>query len=724
MDDATAEKKMVDLLENIRIKMNTHDGYYASAKKIAYLDSLLPITTEPNAQLNMANEKALYLLEAGDEKASVELYKIINEYVKSIPQNRAVALPSLGIALLRLAERKNCIMNHGSESCIMPIEGMGIHQDKEPAKKAIDCYKTVLTENPEDYDSRWLINIAYMTIGGYPKDVPKKWLIPGLDSPGKVKVNAFKDIAADLGIGQSCLSGGMIVDDFDNDGNLDVIYSSWSLRDPLHYFRNNGDGTFTDLSEKSHLNRFKGGLNICQTDYNNDGFLDIFILRGGWQGQGNNILQPNSLIRNNGDGTFTDVTLKSGIYSEHPTQTASWNDFNNDGWLDLFIGNESIASKDNHLCELFINNRDGTFTNVAQKIGLNINVFAKGVTSGDYDNDGWPDVFISTLGDQKVLLHNTGAKNKGLGFENVSDKAGFPPSYKEPTFSSFFFDYDNDGWLDLVMANYDFDKALSVKSALEALHPTDDPAGKIQLFHNNKNGTFTDVTKSMDMNQTVFGMGANFGDIDNDGYLDLYYGTGNPSFRSIIPNRLYKNIEGKNFVEVTNSARVGHLQKGHGVAFGDLNNDGWQDIEIKMGGAFDGDGYQSSIFLNPGQNTTNNWLGLKLEGKKSNRPGIGSKIIIKIHDGGKERMIYREMNSGGSFGCSPLRMEIGIGTAAVIDEMKIVWPASGKTQIFKNIKPNQFIKVNEEKEIYEILQINKIQFKDLQNKIIMCAPPH
>ena len=721
-DDATAEKRMIDTLEVIRKKVDNPNEYFASSKKLIRIDSLLKSATNPSDQLDYGNQKGAILLECGDEKSAVEIYEAILSLVKDLPQNRAIAYPNLGLALLRLAERKNCIINHGVESCIMPIEGMGIHQDKEPAKKAIDCFETALKENPNDLDSRWLLNIAYMTIGGYPKKVPAQWLIPGLDAPGKVKVNAFKDIAEALGIGQSSRGGGLIVDDFDNDGNLDIIYSSWGLDTPMKYFKNNGDGTFSDISEKSHISRFKGGLNICQTDYNNDGFLDIFVLRGGWQGIAAKVLQPNSLLRNNGDGTFTDVTFKAGIYSEHPTQTATWSDFNNDGWLDLFIGNESSA-KDYHPSELYLNNKNGTFTNVMDKIGLNVSVFVKGVTSGDYDNDGWPDLFISTIGSQKILLHNKGKGGEGFGFDMVSDKAGFPESFNQRTFPTWFFDYDNDGWLDIFICNYDFDKALSYYAAKESLHPSDDPLGKFRIFHNNKNGTFTDMTSTMDINQTAFAMGSNFGDIDNDGYLDFYLGTGNPAYQSIIPNRLYKNIDGKNFVEVTNTARVGHLQKGHGVSFGDLNNDGWQDISIKMGGAFQGDGYQSSIFLNPGQNNSNNWIGLKLEGTKSNRPGIGSKVTIKIHEGNKERMIYREVNSGGSFGCSPLRQEIGIGTATVIDELKIVWPASGITQVFKNVKPNQYIKVKEDKKDFDVLPVKKIQFKDLQNKLILCAPP-
>ena len=293
-------------------------------------------------------------------------------------------------------------------------------------------------------------------------------------------------------------------------------------------------------------------------------------------------------------------------------------------------------------------------------------------------------------------------------FENITRAAGV----EEPiiSFPTWFFDFNNDGWLDIFICNYEFDRPLSYYAAKEAINPTNDPAGKIMLFRNNKNGTFTNVTATMDVNQTVFSMGSNFGDIDNDGYLDLYLGTGNPSYQSIIPNRLYKNVDGKNFVEVTNAARVGNLQKGHGVSFADIDNNGTQDIEMDLGGAFFGDAYNTALYYNPGQGN-NNWISLKLEGTKSNRQSVGAKITVTITENGKQRIVYRELNSGGSFGCSPLRQTIGIGTAKKIDEIKITWPASGITQVYNNITPNQFLKITEGKQEAEPLAIKPIKLR-------------
>jgi hypothetical protein len=173
---------------------------------------------------------------------------------------------------------------------------------------------------------------------------------------------------------------------------------------------------------------------------------------------------------------------------------------------------------------------------------------------------------------------------------------------------------------------------------------------------------------------------------------------------------MYKNVDGKNFVEVTNAARVGNLQKGHGVSFADIDNNGTQDIAMDLGGAFFGDAYNTALFYNPGQGN-NNWISLKLEGTKSNRQSIGAKITVTITENGKQRMIYREVNSGGSFGCSPLRQTIGIGGAKKIDEIKITWPVSGITQVYNDIKPGQFVKIIEGKQEPEIMALKPIKLK-------------
>ncbi|MBC7775507.1 MAG: CRTAC1 family protein [Phycisphaerae bacterium] len=714
------QQNMLQILADVSRKVNTPQNMFSAEAKLAQVESDLASTQDQTVQLNTLLNKSVYLLEYGDEQQSVAILEQLRNMIGNNIEGQRVLLQQLGTAYLRLAERNNCLMGHNEDACIMPIRGKGVHADKTAAKQAAASFEVLLTIEPDNYDALWLLNITYMTLGGYPQKVPKKWLIPNLDAPG-YPVKPFFDMATDLNVMVNNRAGGSIVDDFDNDGYLDLVTSAWDLSDPMHYFKNNGDGTFTDRSAESGLKAYTGGLNIQQTDYNNDGYLDIWVLRGAWQGQsGPAGDQPNSLFRNNGDGTFTDVTIEAGLLSFHPTQTATWNDFNHDGWIDVFVGNETSDANAQHFCEFYINNKNGTFTNVAADWGLNIALFVKGVASGDYDNDGWPDLFLSTMSGQKVLLRNKGLVGDKVDFENVSEKAGFNKETYH-SFPTFFFDYDNDGWLDLFVCNYEFEKALSFYAAKEALHPSKDKAGKAFIYHNNRNGTFTNVSERLGLHGVVFSMGSNFGDINNDGWLDMYLATGNPSYRSLVPNKLFVNLEGKKFADATNSSRTGNLQKGHGVSFADLDNDGDQDIHVDLGGAFRGDAYPNSLYINPGQNN-NNWIYLQLEGTKSNRAAIGTKITVKFHENGKERMVYRELNSGGSFGSSPLRREIGIGQATVIDEITINWPASGITQVLKNVQPNQLIKIKEGQEGFAPAPLNKMTFKRADGSIPMCAP--
>ncbi len=384
---------------------NEYRRYYNGSPEaqLANCDSLLNL---PRNRQNIAllARKAKLLLKVGKEQQSVDIYEHLIGRLDS--GERKVVLPDMAIAYMRLGERNNCMLNHTGSSCIFPIKDDGIHKIKTGSRKAIETYLALLQKNPGDLDSRWLLNIAYMTLGEYPENVPAKFLLPGLGIDTGTKVKPFTDMAADLGLNINSESGGAIAEDFNNDGYIDIVTSGWELNEPMHYFQNNKDGTFNDVTEQSGLTGINGGLNIMQTDYDNDGNKDIFVLRGAWKnnGYGN---QPSSLLHNNGDGTFTDVTAESGLLFFQPTQTAVWADFNNDGWLDVFVGAENTGEWDisgTHTCSLYINNHDGTFTNVTKSAHCDITGFVKGVTAADYNNDGWTDIFISTLNGKKYLL--------------------------------------------------------------------------------------------------------------------------------------------------------------------------------------------------------------------------------------------------------------------------------------------------------------------------------
>jgi hypothetical protein len=709
-----SSKEMIHILDSIARQNFDKDNPFSAESQLVFFDAeIKKADTNMRRKIMMQYYKTITLLVLGREKEAIEIFKQLTAipHIEESPVYTDI-MENFALAYLRDGERTNCINNHMAESCVFPIIGMGMHQDETGSRKAIMLYEGILKKNPADLASRWLLNIAYMTLEEYPGKVPADFLIPGLDIDSSgITVKPFTDIAADLKIDSTRnRSGGAITDDFNNDGYLDIVTSDWGIdKGVMHFFRNNTDGSFTDVTAQSGLAGFTGGLNIIQADYNNDGYTDILVLRGSWlpdkYGK-----QPNSLLRNNGDGTFADVTIESGLLSFHPTQTAVWEDFNNDGWLDLFIGNETTNPNDPQPCELFISNGDATFTNMAHEAGCDGIAYVKGVTSADYNNDGWQDIFISTYSGIRILLKNEGLQNGTVHFRDVTHEAGLD-DITVKTFPTWFWDYDNDGWPDIFVCGYGLGSySAAYATAAEALRLPNPPASKMHLYHNNRDGTFTHVSKEAGLDISVNAMGSNFGDFDNDGYLDMYLGTGNPDYRSLLPNKLFKNIDGKKFVDVTTAARVGNLQKGHGVSFADVDNDGDQDIFIEVGGAYLGDAYYNSFYLNPGQNN-NRWICLSLEGVRSNRSAIGARIKIVFKENGITRTVYRDENWGGSFGCSPLRREIGIGTADIIDELAITWPGTGETQTFKNITPGQFLKIKQGNNKIEKVNLKTIPFK-------------
>lgn len=693
-------KDMVRSLKSIQRQNAVAKNPFAPEARLKHVDSVLNLDSTPqHERIHNTYVKALTLLELGKERESI---KLLQHLAKNEAWFRPDQVPKdLAMAYMRLGERSNCVAHHASASCILPIKGMGVHEDRSGSQLAIEVYKEILGKNPADLESRWLLIIAYMTLGEYPNEVPKEFLIEGLDKDSEVSVNPFEDIAGPLKLDARSMAGGSIVDDLNNDGYLDILTSSWGVNDKLQYFRNNGDGTFSNVTANANLKGITGGLNLVQADYNNDGFVDILVLRGAWKkGFGK---EPNSLLRNNGDDTFTDVTMESRLMSFRPTQTATWADFNNDGWLDLFIGNETDEPNNGiaHPCELYINNQNGTFMEIAEETGSDMVAFVKGVSSGDFNNDGWQDIFISTIDSGRKLLRNNGLRNGKLSFEDVSATAGLLDE-QAMTFTTWFWDYNNDGWLDILAVDYSFEKSLAHYAAAAEMGEANGNSGKVLLYRNNQDGTFTNVSGQSGLDQVVFSMGGNFGDIDNDGWLDMYFGTGNPRYQSLIPNKMFKNLGNGRFTDVTAAARVGHLQKGHGVSFADLDNDGDQDVFIQMGGAYPGDAFHNSFFLNSGH-YGNSWISLNLIGTISNRSAIGSRVSITFKEGGARRTVYRDVNSGGSFGASPLRLEVGLGRAEKIEKLEIRWAGTDEVDIYEDVKVNQFIQILQgQKEIQEL----------------------
>jgi hypothetical protein len=635
--------------------------------------------------LTLHMDYALELLKAGNPMEAIQQMLAVKEEYKKKPSGMdsrfgAEISFQAAVAYLRYGEQQNCLASHNSQSCIFPIKGNGVYKYTDASREGIEILESFLKGRPRELRARWLLNIAYMTIGEYPDKVPPEWLIPEKFFASDYDIKTFHDVAPDLGLDTNDTAGGTVAEDFDNDGFIDILISEWSMTGPMHYFHNNGDGSFSDRTVQSGLSGLVGGLNMIQGDYNNDGLPDVLVLRGGWGGISGNV--PDSLLRNDGNGHFTDVTQEAGLITYAPNQTAVWFDFNGDGLLDIYFGYETSAGNI-HPCQLFRNNGNGTFSECAAAAGVAQVGFVKAVICGDFNNDGRPDLYLSIFGGANVLFRNDGPKNPDAGaksdwkFTDVSVQAGV----REPMFSfpAWFFDYDNDGWDDIFVCGYTRDTVGEIAADYLGL-PT--KAEKTKLYHNNHDGTFSDLTAQAHLNHVIYAMGSNFGDFDNDGWLDFYLGTGDPDFATLMPNRAFRNAEGKFFQDVTTSGGLGNLQKGHGVSFADFDNDGDQDIYHSVGGAYEGDYYPNALYENPGHG--NHWLKLKLEGKQSNRSAIGARIKVVIVEDEKERSIYRTVNSGGSFGASPLIREIGLGKASTIKEVEITWPTTSQTQKFTN----------------------------------------
>ena len=322
---------------------------------------------------------------SGNMEAALEHWQAAYRIAQSdipgmVPQMQEI----LGTAYLHKSEMENDVYREPGDRCIFPPGKSVSYKETADSEKAIQYFTKYLEQKPDDVEVKWLLNLAYMTLGKYPAGVPAKYLISPSAFQSKETIGRFVDVAPAAGLDKFSMAGGTIVDDFDNDGLLDVVTSSYYHCEPLHFFHNNGDGTFTDRAAQAGLGNQLGGLNIIQADYDNNGCMDILVPRGAWQ-----FPLRLSLLRNNCDGTFTDVTRESGLGSFFAaSQAVVWLDIDNDGFLDLFVGNEQGPSY------LFHNRGDGTFEDISHSAGVDRVAVTKGVAAADYDNDGYTDLYV------------------------------------------------------------------------------------------------------------------------------------------------------------------------------------------------------------------------------------------------------------------------------------------------------------------------------------------
>jgi hypothetical protein len=521
--------------------------------------------------------------------------------------------------------------------------------------------------------------LASQKLKGYPPGTPADRCVEmkaGL-APTPLR---YRDVAQEIGIDKTSGGRGTAVFDIDGDGELDVIISAVS--GGCSVYRNNGDGTFRDASVGSGLDTCVNAWGITAGDYDNDGRTDLFVTRlGFFDGQ-------SALYRNNGDGTFTDVTREAGVENWAPGFTASWVDYDLDGRLDLFIpsnlGGVFHRSKRHRL---FHNNGNGTFTDVTMDAGLTTWSPTVGATWGDYDNDGYPDLFLSSAFGRSQLFHNNGNGT----FTDVSAAAGID----RPCFGmvAYFCDIDNDGWLDIVQYLW-----CSNEDMIHSLRHGQGPAHgqPLRIYRNNRNGTFTMANDEMGISECWGSMSGNAADLDNDGRLDLILGNGGPQMDRSDPLVVLAH-DGARFHNVTFSAGLPAAGKAHGANAADLHGDGRLSLIVASGGMYPGEMLTTSVFRP--EALTGNYLNVRLEGTTSNRNAIGARLALT--SGGREQHLV--INGGSQFGCLPFEQHFGLGANQGAERLEVWWPG-GSRETFERLPANATIAITQGEGTFRVLK--------------------
>lgn len=612
--------------------------------------------------------------------------------VLSASQSLPVALTAnfwKGATQMRLAEEANC-KDPGLAACRFPFSRRWEARLDDWPRQATASMEAVLhlarTGSELGLAAGWLSHLLHTATGAAPQGIGGRVELPaGAFATNVAGVPRLADAADALGLAIPSLAGGLVVDDLDGDGWLDLVVSSADLRSQIRTYRNES-GRFVEVTEESGLVGITGGHNLVQADYDNDGDLDILVLRGGWLGSGGSL--PNSLLRNDGAFNFVDVAFDAGI-AEHvfPSPVGAWSDYDADGDLDLFLGNDADAVTG--FSSQLLRNDAGVFVDVSLAAGVDLAARVQGATWGDVDRDGWPDLFVSVFSGENRLYRN---RRDGT-FEDRTSEAGLGGTDSSGT--TWFWDANGDGHQDLLVnaSRLTSGGGPDIWYWYADLLGVPHPADKTRLYLGASNGTFREAAAEWGVDRVSLATGGNFGDLDNDGRLDFYLTTGYPAYEALVPDLLYRNTGGT-FVDATYTAGVGELRRGAAVAFVDFDNDGDQDLLVKRGGLLPDDRIADSMYQNPG--VGGRWLSVELRGREANRYGVGAEVRVRAAGpDGRHWDLTRWVGPGGSFGSGSLRIHFGLADAVEVDRVTVRWPGSGREQTLREVPIDARILVTE-----------------------------
>jgi tetratricopeptide (TPR) repeat protein len=609
---------------------------------------------------------------------SLEYRELIEKYEAHLAQhpNDHALRCELGRTQIKCGLHDQAANNLLQSAVDSSVRGLALHEAAVAfyragkMEEAAEAGSGALAVDPDNERARHWLWLTAQKLGGYPKFVPAEHRMEVKAGYAQPTVE-FEDIAARIGVDKTSAGRGLAVFDYNNDGLLDIVIAAGHAG--CNLYRNNGDGTFTDVSVGSGLDTCVNGFIIAVGDYNNDGYPDLFINRlGFFPGEA-------QLFRNNGDGAFTDVTEDAGLKVWGPAFSSTWADYDCDGWLDLFIANNLGGMFDRKTPNrLFHNNGDGTFTDVTEAAGLSTQWPTIGATWGDYNNDGYPDLFLSNALGRSQLYRNNGDGT----FTDVSAEAGITEYCIGST--SVWCDYNNDGLLDILQFTWS-----NHEDVIHTLRYGEGPPGSKpqRIYHNNGDGTFTLRDRDIGLTGCFGTMSGNIGDFNNDGNIDIVLGNGSPRMDRLEPPILLQN-DGERFHNITFAAGLPFTGKGHGANMADLFGNGRLSVLLSSGGAYPGDIMTTRVFYP--KRLPGNYLNVRLVGVKSNRSAIGARICLEA--GSKKQ--YRDVSGGSSFGCLPFEQHFGLADIKKVDALQIRWP-SGLVQQFNELPANDTLSFTE-----------------------------